>query len=76
MDMIPVESSWVAGFGYDAVSHQLHIRLKKGDDYLYRGVRRETFAALLAVHEAGGSVGAFLNAEIKSNPNYETYRRV
>lgn len=54
MEMIPVVSSLLKTVGYDPEKEELHVKFHKGGgSYVYRGVTRPVFDALLNTHSAG-----------------------
>ena len=67
VEMKPVSSSNVSSVGYDADQARLYVEFTSGATYLYRGVERETYNALLAAE----SIGKFLAAQIKGKYAYE-----
>jgi hypothetical protein len=61
-EMLPVTSSAVAAFGYDACHRDLYVRFREtGETYVYHHVDLET------AHEfaSAASMGAYLNQQIK-----------
>lgn len=62
MDRITVASSNVASVGYDAETAVLEVEFRNGGIYHYEGVPQPAYDGLMA----SGSIGAYLNANIKS----------
>ena len=54
MEMIPVASSLLRTVGYDEEKEELHVGFHKGGTYVYRGVPRRMFNAMIDDASAGG----------------------
>ena len=54
MEMIPVVSSLLKTVGYDEEKEELHVGFHKGGTYVYRGVPRRMFNAMMDDASAGG----------------------
>lgn len=52
-EMIPVASSLLKSVAFDNDKEELHVQFHKGGSYIYRGVPRSVFDALLNDHSAG-----------------------
>jgi hypothetical protein len=63
-EMEPVESSAVAGIGYDIEAEEAYVKYLGGGLYVYEGVPAEVFEDLMHAE----SKGAFVNAMIKEYP--------
>ena len=61
-EMIYVDSSNIEAIGYNEGSQELHVQFIDSGLYIYNGVPREIFDALLNA----ASKGSFLNREVKS----------
>lgn len=61
-----VTSSNVEAVGYDASSQELHVQFLNGRTYVYSEVEEYKFTEMLS----GGSVGVYLNQNIKPNHGY------
>lgn len=59
--MHPVKSSNIEAIGHDAGKHELHVKFKGSGTYVYAGVHRDIFAAMLH----SGSVGKYHADHIK-----------
>lgn len=59
--MISVDSSYIAAIGHDEGSEDLHVEMKSGKTYTYRGVPKAIFDEFLSAP----SKGRFLNDRIK-----------
>ena len=70
MNFYAVTSSNLEAVGFDEETATLGVKYKNGTEYIYFGVPKNDFEALLAAQ----SPGTFLNNEIKKR-GYE-YRRV
>lgn len=66
MDRTPVSSSNVASVGYDAEAQTLEVEFRNGGIYRYEGVPQSVYDGLMAA----GSIGAYLNANVKSQYDY------
>jgi len=64
----PVSSSDVASVGYDASTSTLEVEFQSGGIYQYFGVPERHF---LALTNGSGSVGKYLNAQIKGRYRYQ-----
>jgi hypothetical protein len=64
----PVSSSDVASVGYDASTSTLEVEFHSGGIYRYLGVPEQDFVALTS---GSGSVGRYLNAQIKGRYRYQ-----
>jgi hypothetical protein len=64
-DMTPVDSSSVASVGYDEVAQELWVEFVGGRTYVYSPVPETTYQELVSA----GSVGAYVNREIKPHYN-------
>jgi hypothetical protein len=53
MQMIPVASSLLKTVGFDDEKEELRVAFHTGGSYVYRGVPRSVFDALLNDHSAG-----------------------
>jgi KTSC domain-containing protein len=71
MKRIGVESSSIAGAGYDAGEQILEIEFRNGLVYRYFGVAPAVYEGLMAAE----SKGRYMNAEIRSVYPYEQVRR-
>lgn len=60
-EMIPVASSLIKAVGYDSEKEELHVQFHKGDIYVYRGVTRPVYDAMMEAP----SVGHFFLANVK-----------
>ena len=60
-EMIPVASSLIKAVGYDPEKEELHVQFHKGDEYVYRGVTRPVYDAMMEAQ----SVGHFFLANVK-----------
>jgi hypothetical protein len=60
-EMIFVDSSNIEAIGYDDGAQELHVRFLTGETYVYSGVPREVFDAMMNAP----SKGSFLNREVK-----------
>ena len=69
-EMLAVESSSVEAVGYDGDARELHVRFVGGGLYVYAGVEREVFDALMFAP----SKGAYVNLQLKPR-GYECERR-
>jgi hypothetical protein len=58
-----VTSSNIEAVGHDAPSQELHVRFLNGRTYVYSEVEEYQFIEMLS----GGSVGVYLNQNIKPN---------
>lgn len=65
--MHPVESSAVAGIGYDAEAEKAYVKYLGGGLYAYEGVPADVFEELADAK----SKGTFVNAVIKEYPARE-----
>jgi len=63
LEMQFVTSSNIEAVGYDASSQELHVRFLIGRTYVYSEVEEFKFTEMLS----GGSVGVYLNQNIKPN---------
>ena len=54
MKMIPVASSLLKTVGYDEEKEELHVQFHKGGTYVYRGVTRRIYDAMMDDNSAGG----------------------
>ena len=61
MEMIPVTSSLIKAVGYDSEKEELSVEFHKGDIYVYWGVTRPVYDALMEAP----SVGHFFLANVK-----------
>ena len=52
-EMIPVASSLIKAVGFNEEKEELHVEFHKGGEYLYQGVSRHVFEALIDAHSAG-----------------------
>ncbi len=66
MDRIPVNSSNVAEIGYDSTTMTLEVAFRNGTVYQYFDVPETVYQELMRA----GSVGQFLNQNIKNNYRY------
>ena len=66
MNRIAVNSSNVEEIGYDSATQTLEVLFKKGNIYQYFDVPQTVYDNLISA----GSVGEFLNKEIKGNYRY------
>ncbi len=64
-----VESTMIESVGHDDEADELYIRFNAGSIYVFPGVGREVFEALLAA----GSKGTYFNERIK--PFYLGFKR-
>lgn len=64
----PVSSSDVASVGYDASTSTLEVEFHSGGIYQYFDVPNHHFVALT---RGNGSVGKYLNAQIKGHYRYQ-----
>jgi hypothetical protein len=62
-----VTSSNIEAVGYDASSQELHVRFLDGSTYVYYDVEDYKFTEMLS----GGSVGVYLNQNIKPNHRFD-----
>jgi len=67
-DMVPIESSNIAGASYDDDARELHVMFNSGSEYAYDGVPRAIYEELLSAPSAG----QFFNRAIK--PAYPARR--
>lgn len=65
-EMVFVDSSNIEAIGHDGDAQQLHVRFLTGETYVYNGVQREVFDALMEAP----SKGSFLNREVKGVYEY------
>lgn len=65
--IVVTNSSNVAGFAHiqGEVGKELIVEFKGGGLYSYKAVPDEVFEKLTDCHNTGGSVGKFINAEVK-----------
>jgi hypothetical protein len=61
-----VTSSNIEAVGYDESTQELHVRFLTGRTYVYYDVEEYRFTEMLS----GGSVGGYLNQNIKKNYRY------
>jgi KTSC domain len=55
IELVPVESSNVAGVGHDPAADELHVRFKSGPTvYVYSNVTAEKHQALMSADSIGG----------------------
>ena len=66
MEMIPVASSLLKAVGFDDEKEELHVEFQKGGTYLYQGVPRPVYDAMLNAV----SVGSFFLRNIKNQYEY------
>lgn len=52
--MIPVASSLLKTVGYDEEKEELHVKFHKGGSYVYQGVPRRIYDAMMDDNSAGG----------------------
>jgi hypothetical protein len=52
--MTPVASSLLKAVGYDEEKEELRVRFHKGGSYVYRGVTRKMYDAMMNDASAGG----------------------
>lgn len=71
MDFLSVNSTLIAGVGYDANSTLLHLEFQDGSLYRYFGVPVEVYEGLLAAH----SKGAYFNRRIRGSFQHSLLRR-
>jgi len=71
MKRVPVDSSSVAGVGYDSGTATLEIEFRNGGVYRYFGVPERHFRALT---EQADSVGRHVNLHIRDCYEYERVR--
>lgn len=62
-EMTPVTSSLIAAVGYDDEPEELYIQFHKGGTYIYHGVSRPVYDALMEAQ----SIGHFFLRNIKAN---------
>lgn len=55
--MLPVRSSNIEAIGHDAAAHELHVKFKGGGTYVYAGVHRDIYHAMLESDSPGGFHG-------------------
>jgi len=60
-ELTPVTSSLIKAVGYDEAQEELHVQFHKGGTYIYRGVTRPVYDALMEVP----SVGHFFLMNVK-----------
>lgn len=65
-----VESTNVRAYAYDLDNLTLLVWYKGGGAYAYGGVDEELFGRLQACVELGGSVGRFINADVKTGHHF------
>ena len=65
-EMTFVDSSNIEAIGYDDEAQELHVRFLSGETYVYHGVPRERFDAMMDAP----SKGSFLNREVKGAFEY------
>jgi len=68
---VPVNSTLIAGVGYEANSTLLHLELRDGSLYRYFGVPVEVYEGLLAAE----SKGAYFNRRIRGSFQHALLRR-
>ena len=61
VELIPVASSLIKAVGFDSEKEELHVLFHKGGEYVYRGVPRPVYGALLEAQ----SVGHFFLVNVK-----------
>lgn len=66
MERAAVDSSWVASIGYEPATMTLEVKLKNGAIYRYLEVPESAYHELIAA----GSIGAYLNQNIKGSYRY------
>ena len=59
-EMVPLNSSNIAGASYDDDTRELHVMFVSGAEYAYGGVPREVYEGLLAA----GSPGKYFAANV------------
>lgn len=70
IDIIPVSSSFISGYGYDEDNNRLQINMSSGSKYQYLHVPQKDFNKLLmAGADVNGSVGRAYNRVIKGKYN-------
>jgi hypothetical protein len=52
-DMVKVKSSNIEAIGHDGRTHDLHVRFKGGGHYVYAGVNRDIYRAMLGADSPG-----------------------
>ena len=67
VEMIPVSSSNVQEIGYDETNQTLYVRFNNSRLYVYQGVPIAEYCGL----RDAGSVGSYLNINIKGNYPYQ-----
>ena len=68
---VPVNSTLIAGVGYEANSTLLHLELRDGSLYRYFGVPVEVYEGLLAAP----SKGVYFNRRIRGSFRHALLRR-
>lgn len=51
--MVAVESSNIEAIGHDSGDHALHVKFKNGGHYVYEGVHRDIYFAMLGAESPG-----------------------
>ena len=72
MKTLIIESSFIAGIGYDHARRQLFVGMKTGATYCYLNVPREVYAGLASAK----SHGQYYNRYIKNNYEYHVMVQV
>ena len=65
-----VKSSAITSFGYDERTRILEIEYKNGTVYRYREVPRQVWDELRRIESSGGSIGAYVNANIRDKYDF------
>jgi len=65
-----VKSNAITSMGYDDRTHVLEIEYKNGTVYRYKEVPRTVWDELKRIDSSGGSIGAYVNANIRDKYDF------
>ena len=65
-----VKSNAITSMGYDERTRVLEIEYKNGTVYRYKEVPRQIWDELKRIDSSGGSIGAYVNANIRDKYDF------